>query len=149
MVEAADPPLPTLPGLQNREGEIKRFNSRFIRRSTLREVGPPSPAPRQALLEPCIRVSLCCTSGSSRRCGNVYSSRCDPHAPVRVVLWTGVMAYAGFLLTGQGLRTFNSLSITGRFGHIRPVPGGAFTSRLRGDNYCQRWLRCLRNIRGS
>ncbi|HEV3512453.1 MAG TPA: hypothetical protein VGS05_12165 [Candidatus Sulfotelmatobacter sp.] len=32
--------------------------------------------------------------------------------PVRVILWTGVMAYAGFLLTGQGLRTFNSLSIT-------------------------------------
>ena len=32
--------------------------------------------------------------------------------PVRVILWTVAMAYAGFLLTGQGLRTFNSLSIT-------------------------------------
>ena len=32
--------------------------------------------------------------------------------PVRVILWTVVMAYTGFLLTGQGLRTFNSLSIT-------------------------------------
>ena len=32
--------------------------------------------------------------------------------PVRVILWTAVMAYSGFLLTGQGLRTFNSLSIT-------------------------------------
>lgn len=32
--------------------------------------------------------------------------------PVRVILWTVVMAYTGFLLTGQGLRTFNNLSIT-------------------------------------
>jgi hypothetical protein len=32
--------------------------------------------------------------------------------PVRVILWTVVMAYSGFLLTGQGLRTFNRLSIT-------------------------------------
>lgn len=31
---------------------------------------------------------------------------------VRVILWTVTMAYTGFLLTGQGLRTFNSLSIT-------------------------------------
>jgi hypothetical protein len=31
---------------------------------------------------------------------------------VRLILWTGTMAYTGFLLTGQGLRTFNSLSIT-------------------------------------
>ena len=31
---------------------------------------------------------------------------------VRAILWTGMMAYTGFLLTGQGLRTFNSLSIT-------------------------------------
>jgi hypothetical protein len=32
--------------------------------------------------------------------------------PVRVILWTAAMAYTGFILTGQGLRTFNSLSIT-------------------------------------
>jgi hypothetical protein len=31
---------------------------------------------------------------------------------VRAVLWTGMMAYTGFILTGQGLRTFNNLSIT-------------------------------------
>ena len=31
---------------------------------------------------------------------------------VRAILWTVVMAYAGFLLTGQGLRTLNRLSIT-------------------------------------
>ena len=31
---------------------------------------------------------------------------------VRAILWTATMAYTGFLLTGQGLRTFNSLSIT-------------------------------------
>jgi hypothetical protein len=31
---------------------------------------------------------------------------------VRAILWTVMMAYTGFLLTGQGLRTFNSLSIT-------------------------------------
>ncbi len=31
---------------------------------------------------------------------------------VRLILWTVSMGYAGFLLTGQGLRTFNSLSIT-------------------------------------
>jgi hypothetical protein len=31
---------------------------------------------------------------------------------VRLILWTVTMAYTGFLLTGQGLRTFNSLSIT-------------------------------------
>jgi hypothetical protein len=35
-----------------------------------------------------------------------------PVHPVRVILWTVAMAYTGFLLTGQGLRTFNSLSIT-------------------------------------
>jgi hypothetical protein len=35
--------------------------------------------------------------------------------PVRAVLWTLAMAYAGFLLTGQGLRTFNRLSITEAF----------------------------------
>ena len=34
---------------------------------------------------------------------------------VRVILWTVAMAYAGFLLTGQGLRTFNNLSITEAF----------------------------------
>jgi len=32
--------------------------------------------------------------------------------PVRVILWTVLMAYTGFLLTGQGLRTFNRLSIS-------------------------------------
>lgn len=31
---------------------------------------------------------------------------------VRAILWTVAMAYAGFLLTGQGLRTLNSLSVT-------------------------------------
>lgn len=35
--------------------------------------------------------------------------------PVRAILWTAAMAYTGFLLTGQGLRTFNSLSITEAF----------------------------------
>jgi len=35
--------------------------------------------------------------------------------PVRAILWTTAMAYTGFLLTGQGLRTFNSLSITEAF----------------------------------
>jgi len=31
---------------------------------------------------------------------------------VRVILWTVAMAYTGFILTGQGLRPFNGLSIT-------------------------------------
>jgi len=35
--------------------------------------------------------------------------------PVRIILWTVAMAYTGFLLTGQGLRTFNSLSSTEAF----------------------------------
>jgi membrane associated rhomboid family serine protease len=30
----------------------------------------------------------------------------------RSIFWTVAMAYAGFLLTGQGLQTLNSLSIT-------------------------------------
>ena len=34
---------------------------------------------------------------------------------VRAIFWTVAMAYAGFLLTGQGLRTFNSLSVTEGF----------------------------------
>ena len=34
---------------------------------------------------------------------------------VRAIVWTVAMAYTGFLLTGQGLRTFNSLSITEGF----------------------------------
>jgi hypothetical protein len=34
------------------------------------------------------------------------------HVKVRAILWTLTMAYTGFLLSGQGLRTFNSLSIT-------------------------------------
>ena len=34
---------------------------------------------------------------------------------LRGIFWTGAMAYTGFLLTGQGLRTFNSLSITEGF----------------------------------
>jgi hypothetical protein len=34
---------------------------------------------------------------------------------IRIILWTLAMAYTGFLLTGQGLRTFNSLSITEAF----------------------------------
>jgi membrane associated rhomboid family serine protease len=33
----------------------------------------------------------------------------------RVVFWTFAMGYIGFLLTGQGLRTFNSFSITESF----------------------------------
>jgi hypothetical protein len=39
----------------------------------------------------------------------------SPMYSVRVILWTVAMAYTGFLLTGQGLRTFNSLSITEAF----------------------------------
>ena len=35
--------------------------------------------------------------------------------PLRIILWTVAMAYTGFLLTGQGLHTFNSLSITEAF----------------------------------
>jgi hypothetical protein len=35
--------------------------------------------------------------------------------PVRVTLWTAAMAYTGFILTNQGLRTFNQLSITEAF----------------------------------
>ena len=31
---------------------------------------------------------------------------------VRVILWMVAMAYTGFILTNQGFRTFNSLSIT-------------------------------------
>jgi hypothetical protein len=34
---------------------------------------------------------------------------------IRVILWTAAMAYTGFILTNQGLRTFNSLSITEAF----------------------------------
>ena len=34
---------------------------------------------------------------------------------VRVILWTVAMAYTGFILTGEGLRPFNSLSITEAF----------------------------------
>jgi hypothetical protein len=34
---------------------------------------------------------------------------------VRLIIWTVAMAYTGFLLTGQGLRTFNNLSITEGF----------------------------------
>jgi hypothetical protein len=30
----------------------------------------------------------------------------------RAIFWTLAMAYAGFILTGQGLRTFNRFSIT-------------------------------------
>jgi hypothetical protein len=30
----------------------------------------------------------------------------------RAIFWTVAMAYTGFLLTGQGLQTFNSFSIT-------------------------------------
>jgi len=33
----------------------------------------------------------------------------------RAIFWTAAMAYNGFILTGQGLRTFNSLSITEAF----------------------------------
>ena len=35
--------------------------------------------------------------------------------PLRVMLWTLAMAYTGFILTNQGLRTFNSLSLTEAF----------------------------------
>jgi hypothetical protein len=34
---------------------------------------------------------------------------------LRGIFWTGAMAYSGFLLTGRGLRTFNSLSVTEGF----------------------------------
>jgi hypothetical protein len=34
---------------------------------------------------------------------------------VRAIFWPVATAYTGFLLTGQGLRTFNSLSITEGF----------------------------------
>jgi hypothetical protein len=33
----------------------------------------------------------------------------------RAIFWTVAMAYTGFILTGQGLSTFNSLSITEAF----------------------------------
>jgi hypothetical protein len=31
---------------------------------------------------------------------------------VRTIFWTVAMAYSGFLLTGQGLRTLNNLTVT-------------------------------------
>ncbi len=31
---------------------------------------------------------------------------------VRAIFWTVAMAYSGFLLTGQGLRTLNRLTVT-------------------------------------
>jgi hypothetical protein len=31
---------------------------------------------------------------------------------LRLILWTAAMGYTGFILTNQGLRSFNSLSIT-------------------------------------
>jgi hypothetical protein len=34
---------------------------------------------------------------------------------VRVILWTVAMAYTGFILTGQGLRSFNGFSIMQAF----------------------------------
>jgi hypothetical protein len=34
---------------------------------------------------------------------------------VRIILWPATMSYTGFILTGQGLRTFNRLSITEAF----------------------------------
>lgn len=34
---------------------------------------------------------------------------------LRLILWTTAMAYTGFILTNQGLRTFNRLSITEAF----------------------------------
>ena len=34
---------------------------------------------------------------------------------LRVLLWTAAMAYTGFILTNQGLRTFNRLSLTEAF----------------------------------
>jgi hypothetical protein len=34
---------------------------------------------------------------------------------LRLILWTVAMAYTGFILTNQGLRTFNSLSVTEAF----------------------------------
>jgi hypothetical protein len=44
----------------------------------------------------------------------VYSGKNagERHMKVRAIFWTIGMAYTGFLLTGQGLRTFNSLAIT-------------------------------------
>ena len=41
--------------------------------------------------------------------------RYQPAMKFRAIVWTVTMAYTGFLLTGQGLRTFNSLSITEGF----------------------------------
>ncbi|MFZ0758880.1 MAG: hypothetical protein WAM69_02930 [Candidatus Sulfotelmatobacter sp.] len=34
---------------------------------------------------------------------------------LRLILWTATMSYTGFILTNQGLRTFNRLSITEAF----------------------------------
>jgi hypothetical protein len=41
--------------------------------------------------------------------------RYQPAMKFRAIVWTVTMAYTGFLLTGQGLRTFNSLSISEGF----------------------------------
>jgi len=60
--------------------------------------------------------------------------------PVRVILWTAAMAYTGFLLTGQRLRTFqqplNYGSIPGSFDRIFTryhvhSPGEAATKTYR------------------
>jgi len=34
---------------------------------------------------------------------------------VRIILWTTAMSYTGFILTNQGLRTFNGVSMTEAF----------------------------------
>lgn len=61
----------------------------------------------------CVVWNVVCRHGKSFRM-NCCNGNPDVRGPmkVRAILWTVAMAYTGFLLTGQGLRTFNSLSIT-------------------------------------
>jgi hypothetical protein len=60
----------------------------------------------------------------------------------RAIFWTVAMAYTGFLLTGRGLRTFNSLSIT-------EGPLGALTGFLLAIMFSLREKRRRRPLRAK
>ena len=59
----------------------------------------------------------CCPKEILPEQGGIYDTIVEFHrkrqaVKIRAILWTATMGYAGFILTGQGLRTFNNLSIT-------------------------------------
>src|SRR5215475_9279198 len=76
----------------------------------LRTIGATVASTLLGCQEFCVRMNF--FVGCEHTVVAIWAEKFSPMYLVRIILWPLAMSYTGFILTGQGLRTFNRLSIT-------------------------------------